>query len=64
VSRSEYKAWLAPNGAGHWSLYTFFVVVVKPWLEPMSIDQIVEERPFKVAIDSKKRLSITALLAW
>jgi hypothetical protein len=39
-------------------------VVVKPWLKPISIDQIVEERPFKVTIDSKKRLSVTALLAW
>jgi hypothetical protein len=39
-------------------------VVVKPWLKPISIKQILEERPFKIASDIKKRLSVTALLAW
>lgn len=64
VSRSDYVAWLSPEGAGHWSLCTVHTVVVEPWSEPMTIAQMIDERPFKVATDNKKRLSVTASLAW
>jgi hypothetical protein len=30
----------------------------------MSITEMLDDRPFKVASDSKKRLSVAALLAW
>jgi hypothetical protein len=64
VSRSDYIAWLSPEGTGQWSLCTVHTVVVEPWSEPMTISQALEDRPFKVATDNKKRLSVSVSLAW
>jgi hypothetical protein len=64
VSRNDYIAWLSPEGAGQWSLCTIHTVVVEPWSEPMTIGQALEDRPFKVATDNKKRLSVSVSLAW
>jgi hypothetical protein len=47
-----------------WSLCPILTVIVEPWSEPTSIEQILDQRLFKVASDNKKRLSVTALLAW
>jgi hypothetical protein len=55
VTRNEYVTWLAPSESGSWSLCLFASCVVEPWTEPMTIKQMLEVRPFKVASDNKKR---------
>jgi hypothetical protein len=64
VTRNEYVTWLAPSESGNWSLCLFASCVVEPWTEPMTIKQMLEVRPFKVASDNKKRQQVTVVLAW
>jgi hypothetical protein len=55
VTRNEYTTWLAPSKPGNWSLFLFASCVVEPWAEAMTITQMLELRPFKVASDNKRR---------
>jgi hypothetical protein len=64
VTRTEYITWLAPSESGNWSLFLFVACVIEPWAEPIIISEILEARPFRVAIDNKKRQQITVVLVW